>query len=188
KLFLASKSPRRSRILSKAGIQFETIENNAEEPDYSGGLPENFAISLAKIKAEAASVKIKDGIIMAFDTVVWFRGAPLGKPSSSKEASNILKKLSGNEHSVYTGICILLNPEMDIITDSEKTDVRFSDLPERIIREYINSREPLDKAGSYGIQGRGALFTESIRGCYYNVVGLPLNKTMKILEKRALIF
>lgn len=105
------------------------------------------------------------------------------KPKNEEDAFSMLSSLSGNTHKVYSGICIINTEDDTVITDYDFTEVIFSELSERQIRNYINSGEPMDKAGAYGIQGLGGTFVEGINGCYYNVMGLPLNKLYKILAK-----
>jgi septum formation protein len=133
---------------------------------------------------EKAKGKIKNGIIITADTIVVLDGKVIGKPKSKKDAKLILTQLSGRTHIVYTGFAIY-NSEKDIlITDYEKTFVRFRKIRNKEFEVYINSGSPMDKAGAYGIQDDfGAVFIEKINGCYYNVVGLPLTKVYQALLK-----
>lgn len=179
KLILASASPRRREILKNAGYEFEVITADADEtlpPDIA---PEKAVKYLAELKNSAVAQN-NDGIIISADTVVAVEGKILGKPSDEKDAENMLKMLSGRTHSVFTGVCISLGNKKTVFC--EKTDVTFFDLSEKEILDYIKTGEPMDKAGAYGIQGRGALLVEKINGDYFNVVGLPIARLSRALK------
>jgi len=181
KFILASESPRRIQLLRDLGADF-----SAEAP----GCGEDFDLSLApgacvtvlaERKARAVAEKHPEDIVVAADTMVFCGGELLGKPADDREAERMLRMLSGREHSVYTGVAVCRGDTCD--TAYEKTDVRFAVLGDREISAYISTGEPLDKAGAYGIQGRGALLVEGISGDYYNVVGLPMRRLGLMLEK-----
>ncbi len=185
KVILASKSPRRVEILSKLVEKFEVLESNFDEDTISfSGDVEKYVQNLSKNKAIDVSERLKEpAIVIAADTVVFYNGKVMEKPKNEEDAFSMLSSLSGNTHKVYSGICIINTEDDNVITDYDFTEVIFSELSERQIRNYINSGEPMDKAGAYGIQGLGGTFVEGINGCYYNVMGLPLNKLYKILAK-----
>ena len=183
---LASASPRRKELLEILGLKFEIIVSEAEE-NLNKNLPaELYVNELALIKASAVAKNIKNGedaIVIAADTVVCLDGEILEKPKDNEDAFNILKKLSKNTHTVFTGICVMRMKDGYCITKCVKTDVIFKELSDREIRNYISTGEPADKAGAYGIQGKGAVFVEKINGDYNNVVGLPISELYDILLK-----
>lgn len=187
KIILASGSPRRAELLKKMGVSFDVIKSKVKE-----GQPykpiEKWVQELAKDKALSVLNETGDVVIGA-DTVVVLDGAVLGKPGSAAQAVEMLKALSGKEHHVITGICVAKKNNDDtsktfnVYQDAAITKVVFRNIYPQEIEYYVASGEPMDKAGAYGIQGIGGLLVERIEGCYYNVVGLPLVKTMNILRK-----
>ncbi len=182
KFILASKSPRRKEILKAIGTDFKTAVSDADENIDKNIEPSLYVQELAMIKA--AAIKSKDAkYIIAADTVVYFNGRIMGKPHTEQEAYQMLEALSGNTHCVYTGICVCDTENGVSATDYEKTDVTFGILAPDEINKYIKSGEPFDKAGGYGIQGKGSLLVEKISGDYFNVVGLPVAKLNKLLKK-----
>ncbi|EHK2356402.1 Maf-like protein [Clostridium perfringens] len=184
KVILASKSPRRVEILEKIVKEFEVVQSNFDENtiDFKGDI-EKYVKDLSRNKAIEVSKRLNEpSIVIAADTVVFQNGKVLEKPKSEEDAFSMLSSLSGNTHKVYSGICLINTYDDTVVTDCDCTEVRFSELNPRQIRNYINSGEPMDKAGAYGIQGLGGAFVEGIKGCYYNVMGLPLNKLYKALE------
>ena len=184
KVILASKSPRRVEILEKIVKEFEVVESNFDENtiDFKGDI-EKYVKDLSRNKAIEVSSRIKEpSIVIAADTVVFHDGKVLEKPKCEEDVFSMLSSLSGNTHKVYSGICVINTENDTVVTDYDCTEVSFSELTDRQIRNYINSGEPMDKAGAYGIQGLGGAFVEGIKGCYYNVMGLPLNKLYKALE------
>ncbi|MDK0618036.1 Maf-like protein [Clostridium perfringens] len=184
KVILASKSPRRVEILEKIVKEFEVVESNFDENtiDFKGDI-EKYVKDLSRNKAIEVSKGLNEpSIVIAADTVVFQNGKVLEKPKNEEDAFSMLSSLSGNTHKVYSGICLINTYNDTVVTDCDCTEVRFSELNPRQIRNYINSGEPMDKAGAYGIQGLGGAFVEGINGCYYNVMGLPLNKLYKALE------
>lgn len=183
-LFLASKSPRRRKLLKDIGLSFKSFSVDTDEKLIPGESPISTVKRLASEKMSAAETKIKDGIILTADTIVVLDGEIIGKPDSKNEAKRILKKLSNNKHFVYTGFCIKSLPENIAITNYVKTSVFFKDLSSAQIEEYVAGGSPMDKAGAYGIQDDyGAVFVEKINGCYYNVVGLPVSKVYESLNE-----
>ena len=184
KVILASKSPRRVEILEKIVKEFEVVQSNFDENtiDFKGDI-EKYVKDLSRNKAIEVSKRLNEpSIVIAADTVVFQNGKVLEKPKNEEDAFSMLSSLSGNTHKVYSGICLINTYDDTVVTDYDCTEVRFSELSPRQIRNYINSGEPMDKAGAYGIQGLGGAFVEGIKGCYYNVMGLPLNKLYKALE------
>ena len=184
KVILASKSPRRVEILEKIVKEFEVVQSNFDEDtiDFKGDI-EEYVKDLSRNKAIEVSKRLNEpSIVIAADTVVFQGGKVLEKPKNEEDAFSMLSSLSGNTHKVYSGICLINTYDDTVVTDCDCTEVRFSELNPRQIRNYINSGEPMDKAGAYGIQGLGGAFVEGIKGCYYNVMGLPLNKLYKALE------
>lgn len=184
KVILASKSPRRVEILEKIVKEFEVVQSNFDENtiDFKGDI-EKYVKDLSRNKAIEVSKRLNEpSIVIAADTVVFRSGKVLEKPKNEEDAFSMLSSLSGNTHKVYSGICLINTYDDTVVTDCDCTEVRFSELNPRQIRNYINSGEPMDKAGAYGIQGLGGAFVEGIKGCYYNVMGLPLNKLYKALE------
>lgn len=184
KVILASKSPRRVEILEKIVKEFEVVQSNFDENtiDFKGDI-EKYVKDLSRNKAIEVSKRLNEpSIVIAEDTVVFQDGKVLEKPKNEEDAFSMLSSLSGNTHKVYSGICLINTYDDTVVTDCDCTEVRFSELNPRQIRNYINSGEPMDKAGAYGIQGLGGAFVEGIKGCYYNVMGLPLNKLYKALE------
>lgn len=184
KIVLASASPRRKGIFAKYNIPFEVITSDIEEKFDNNDLPAVTVMSLAFQKCIDVSKTIEeDRIIIAADTIVYFNGEILGKPKNKEEARKTLQKLSGQTHSVYTGMAIIKANANEKVIDYCETKVKFRRLDDEVIEKYISSSEYADKAGSYGIQGKGALFVESINGSYSNVVGLPIVKLDILLKK-----
>ncbi|MEW5899119.1 MAG: Maf family protein, partial [Bacillota bacterium] len=136
---------------------------------------------LAERKATAAAREVSEGLVIGADTIVVCQGRILGKPAGTEDAEKMLSFLQGKEHDVYTGLAVLQKPSLRMVTAHERTKVKFKPLNPEQIRRYAATGEPLDKAGAYAIQGLGAVLIESIEGCYFNVVGLPLALLAEIL-------
>jgi septum formation protein len=183
-IYLASKSPRRQKLLRQLNLKFKVISVDVNEAIKKGETPVKAVKRLSIEKMEQAKKQVKSGIIITADTIVVLSKEIINKPSDEKDAEKILKNLSGKTHIVYTGFCIS-NPEKKVtITDFEKTLVTFRELNKGEILDYIKTGSPMDKAGAYGIQDDfGAVFIKKINGCYYNVVGLPLTKVYSTLLK-----
>lgn len=180
---LASSSPRRKEILEKYKIFPTIMSSDIVEKINTGERPEQIAMSLSFQKAYNISKIYPDKIVIGADTIVCYENQILGKPKDSDDAFRILKLLNGNEHNVITGISIIQESTNIKIVDYEKTVVKFRNLSDDKLKEYIHTKEPMDKAGAYGIQGYGALLVEKINGCYLNIVGLPLVKLDLLLDK-----
>lgn len=184
-IILASASLRRVELLKKITSNFKVIVSDFEENDvlFSGNCGD-YVMTLAKGKAMAicSSVK-KPAAIIGCDTIVYFKGKVLGKPKNNKQAFQMLSDLSDNTHEVYTGIAVINTETQESSTEYVCTEVKFSKLSSIEINNYIEKGESLDKAGAYGIQGAASLFVEEIKGCYYSVVGLPVNKLYFMLRE-----
>ena len=184
-IILASASIRRAELLEKVTNDFKIMVSNFEEDNipFSGNCGD-YVMALARGKAMDICSKVKKpSAIIGSDTVVYINGKVLGKPKDREDAFQMLSDLSDNTHEVYTGIAIINTETQEIITEYVCTKVKFSKLSEKQINKYIESGEPFDKAGAYGIQGTAAVFVEEIHGCYYNVVGLPVNKLWFMLRE-----
>ena len=173
-IVLASKSPRRAELLRQVGLEFQVCPSQVEEPDITHMSPTIAVQELALTKARTIAVNFSRGLVIGADTVVVIDGQPIGKPENDAHAVEILTRLSGNRHEVITGVVLIdLKRENEVVW-VEKTTVYFRKLHQSEILAYVRSGETSDKAGAYGIQGRGAAFVKRIEGCYSNVVGLPL--------------
>ena len=183
KLILASGSPRRIELLKMLGCKFQSIPSKVEEKISPHLSPIQNVKRLSRLKALDVASKVSDGIVIAADTEVVLNKKIFGKPKNKKEAQEMLKTLSGKEHRVITGLAIIDAKTKKTLQDVVITKVKFRKLNKNLIEKYVATGEPLDKAGAYGIQGKGSLLVESIRGDYFNVVGLPLNALNQLLEK-----
>jgi septum formation protein len=182
KLILASGSPRRKEILEQVGLTFVVCPSEVEEV-ITKETPSEIVMELSKQKAEDVYKKMadQDAIVIGADTVVAFDGKILGKPKDREEAEAMLFMLSGKKHCVYTGVTLIA--EQKTITFYEETEVEFYPLTKEEADAYLASKESYDKAGAYGIQGKAAAFIKGICGDYYNVVGLPIARLMRNLQK-----
>ncbi|MGB5883705.1 MAG: Maf family protein [Desulfobulbales bacterium] len=174
KLILASGSPRRKTLLQDLGLEFEVIAAQVEEKPRAGEKPEDFVLRAGSDKAGAVSGDNPASWVLGADTVVVHGGRILGKPGDAEEALSVLLVLSGQKHLVHTGFCLANVKKQVSVSRLVTTEVYFSSFSEEIAAAYVASREPLDKAGAYGIQGAGGALVEKIDGSYSNVVGLPL--------------
>ncbi|RYX81339.1 septum formation protein Maf [bacterium] len=184
RLVLASASPRRSQLLRDLGLSFTLAPTQAEEPapvPGDGAQPHLYVERLARLKAEACP---ESGLIIAADTVVVFEDEILNKPRNPEDAFAMLSRLRGNTHRVLTGVCLRQGDQFHL--EHEETRVTFGNVSDEWIRAYVETGEPLDKAGAYGAQGRGALLVARIEGDYFNVVGLPIFRLSKMLAAQGL--
>jgi septum formation protein len=181
-LILASASPRRAELLKQIGLKFRVIPSNIQEDFYHTD-PEELVMKLALDKARQVARSVSEGLVIGADTIVVFERHVLGKPSGPEDAIRMLSILNGREHSVFTGLALVEVPGERFTVTFEETKVKFRTLDIEEIRSYATSREPLDKAGAYGIQGKGAVLVEGITGCYFNVVGLPVSKLITKLQE-----
>jgi septum formation protein len=175
-VILASKSPRRKQLLTLLGINFEIITSDIDEEIDSDLPPEAYCLHLAFSKADAvAKNNRKESLIIGADTIVVLDDLIINKPVDKNDAYRILRSLSGNTHIVYTGIALINSKTKEWLTNFQKTHVTFREISDEEIWAYVESGSPMDKAGGYGIQDDfGAVFVKDIQGCYYNIVGLPL--------------
>lgn len=181
RIVLASQSPRRRELLERMGItHFDILPARGEEHADPSLPPHLLVEELARQKAMEIAARVgRDDLVIAADTVVAIDGQVLGKPRSREHAMEMLRDLSGREHHVYTGFTLCRGNE--VVTGHEDTAVRFRPLTDEEIAAYVDTGEPMDKAGAYGIQGRGCVLVEGIRGDYYNVVGLPVCRLAQAL-------
>lgn len=183
KLILASASPRRQKLLAQAGVQFEVVVSPAEEiHDASIPLSE-LCEQNAELKARAVAEVHPEAIVIAADTLVWIDGEPLGKPRDFNEAREMLRKLSGRDHTVCTGVCVIVQNDR-IKRFHDLTTVRFHPLDESVLEAYLAKVNPLDKAGAYGIQEHGEMIVAGIKGNFDNVMGLPVAKVLEALSAK----
>ena len=181
KLILASNSPRRQELIKLLDVEFESISPNIEEINDPSLSHEELVVDLAFQKALAVFKNRKDDIVLGFDTLVIIDDLILGKPKSEEEAKHFLQILSGKTHKVLTGCAIIKRGySRSFFTQSQVT---FWDLTEQEIDDYIKTKEPMDKAGAYGIQDHGARFVKSISGDYFTIVGFPISKIYQELKK-----
>jgi septum formation protein len=184
KLILASTSLRRAQILRDAGVSFTVVSSALDETPYPGEAPQVLVQRLADAKADLVAARsVGPAIVIAADTVVVLDGQVLGKPRSTEDARHMLEQLSGRTHSVHTGVALIRLPDAQRLQFVETTLVHFSRLTADEISRYLATEEPYDKAGAYAIQGRAGRFIPRIEGCYYNVVGLPLEHLLAALRE-----
>ncbi len=188
KLILASNSPRRRALLEQIGIDFTVDASDVDEVTTATD-PVEYVMDLSKMKAQAAACHHDGSWVLGADTVVYYDGELLGKPANAKEAFDMLCMLSGRKHEVITGVTLIKNTGRikRMIQFAENTSVWMYEHHRDIIKAYVETGEPMDKAGAYGIQGRGAILVERIEGDYNNVVGLPVAKLYKRLAEEKII-
>lgn len=187
KIILASGSPRRKELLLQIGIVPEIIVSHVEEK-ITSDVPAEVVMSLAEQKAVDVAKEMPEGtVILGSDTVVAADGKILGKPKSHEEAYEMIRRLAGRSHQVYTGVCLVKKgPEGEadtVVSFYDETDVNVSPMTEKEIREYADSEEPMDKAGSYAVQGFFARYIDGLKGSYANVMGLPVHLVYQKLKK-----
>ncbi|MGD8992044.1 MAG: Maf family protein [Desulfobacterales bacterium] len=187
RLILASNSPRRRELLTQAGLKFSVIPSEVDERKVAQSDPDMLVRSLAASKANEIARTHPDSWVIGADTIVVIANQILGKPDSVAAAREMLKRLSGNIHQVFTGYCVCCKRKERFFTGAVKTDVYFKSLSNAEIEWYIQTDEPFDKAGGYGIQGMGSVLVKSIKGSYTNVVGLPVCEIVDFLIKEGVI-
>lgn len=185
-IVLASTSPRRRRLLEQLGLRFQVEAPSLDETPRPGEAPEDYALRLSEEKAFQVSWRRPEALVIGADTVVVLEGEMMGKPADAAHAREMLARLSARTHQVITGLTVLWPPRQLYLSQAVLTQVTFKPLSAVEIEFYVNTGEPLDKAGAYGIQGKGALLVEKIAGCYNNVVGLPLFALGLLLEQAGL--
>jgi septum formation protein len=183
RIILASASPRREELLEKIGLKFEVEPSNYAEDMRSELSPDELAKSISLEKAKVVASKHKNAIVIAADTFIVFRGKIMGKPDTEAEAIKMLMTLRGKSHSVITGFTILDTDRNKVLTKSVETIIHIKNLTPEEIDVYVKSKEPLDKAGAYAIQGLGSVIVERIEGDYFNVMGLPLSALAEGLKE-----
>ncbi|MFH1009048.1 MAG: Maf family protein [Candidatus Latescibacterota bacterium] len=191
KLVLASLSPRRAQLLAQIGIPFTVMGSDVSEEVDVPSEPEAHVLTLSRRKAECVAGQIEEGVVLGVDTIVVLDEGILGKPRDAEEAGGMLGRLSGRWHRVFTGMTLLeVNParpgadlsEVRSFSDFCTTAVKMRAISEAEVAWYVGTGEPMDKAGAYGIQGKGAVFIERIDGCFYNVMGLPVSRLVQMLD------
>jgi septum formation protein len=183
-LILASASLRRRQLLDNAGFKFIVRPAVIDETLHTGEAPEAFVRRVAQEKASRVAQFSPEGtVVLGADTVVEIANEILGKPKDAADAQRMLRLLSGREHRVLTGICVVRAPDCVEALQHETTRLTFAVLDDAEIREYVASGEPFDKAGAYAIQGLGSKFAVRVEGCFFNVVGLPVPLVYKTLKK-----
>lgn len=180
-LILASASPRRKEILANLGLSFQVVVADIDESRREQEMASDYVVRLAMRKALTVADMVGRGIVIAADTIVVVDEQVLGKPGDEEAARNMLRTLSGREHVVFTGVGVVDTEQGKTISGREQTIVYFRRLSEQDIEGYLTSGEPFDKAGGYGIQGRGALLVRKIEGDYFNVMGLPVSLLHQLL-------
>mgnify|MGYP005840633805 CR=1 FL=1 len=185
KIILASKSPRRKEILENLKIKFDIIPSKAEEIFIEGEPPQKVVQRIAKEKLRSILTKdlnLENSLIIAADTIVYLEGKILGQPKDENEAFRMLEFMQGRTHFVYTGLCLLKGIN-EIAEGVSESIVEFYSMTKSEINWYVKTKEPLDKAGSYGVQERGALFIKSIKGSFHNVMGFPVDLFYQLLKQ-----
>ncbi len=186
-LILASNSPRRKDFLHDLGITFSVHAEEIDETPADGEQPASYVERMAQEKALVVSRQFPESYVLAADTAVCLGDTILGKPTNSDDAVEMLLSLAGQIHIVRTGICIMASSVNVKIVASVATEVAFVDFNEGIARAYVAENESLDKAGAYGIQGKGGFLVERVSGSYSNIVGLPLAEVLGILEQQGVL-
>lgn len=185
-IILASASPRRRELMENMGLKFQVIVSDADEESVDSSVPPGIYVQeLALLKAAAVAKTIignKDAIVISADTIVVKDGEILGKPQDEDDAKRMLQMLSGSSHNVYTGFCVMRLSDAFTVCKNVSTEVVFRELSDEKTDRYISTGECMDKAGSYAIQGLGAMLISHINGDYFNVVGLPVSELADVLE------
>lgn len=182
-IILASASPRRKEILENINVKFDIVKSDIDEVILEDELPPQVVMRLAFEKSMDVAKSNQESLVIGADTIVVFNNKVLGKPKDKEDARNTIRLLSGNTHEVITGISLINLSANKKIIDYVVSKVKFKDLSEDDINDYINTGESLDKAGAYGIQGYGSLLIEEIQGDYFNIVGLPISKLSDLVKK-----
>ena len=181
RVILASASPRRRDLLTMIGIAHEVIPADVDETYRAGEVPREHAERLAREKASALAARAPEAVIIAADTIVVVDGDVLGKPQDADEAVRMLRRLAGRAHTVFTAVAVARGAKM--LSGVEEVGVTFRPLDDATIRSYVATREPMDKAGAYGIQGYGAAIVERIDGDYFAVMGLAIGRMLALLRE-----
>ncbi|UPA29853.1 Maf family protein [Terrisporobacter glycolicus] len=181
-IILASKSPRRREILENTKVRFSVKESQVDEIIKANESPKETVMRLAYEKALDVANNNEESLVIGADTIVVINNLILGKPKNEEEAYDMIKLLSGKTHYVITGFALINLSLNKKVIDCEVSQVTFKELSEECIKDYLNTKESLDKAGAYGIQGYGGLLVNNIQGDYFNIVGLPISKISDCLK------
>lgn len=184
-LVLASASPRRRELIALLGVPYRVTPVDVDETPPDGHAPREVVMFLARQKALEVAKDEQDAVVLGADTVVVCEGEILGKPRDADDALQMLRRLNGREHQVFTGVALLDVKQGTVVReqcDAVCTRVWFREVDDEHLRRYIATGEPMDKAGAYGAQGYGSTLIERIEGCYFNVVGLPVSRVCAMLE------
>jgi septum formation protein len=197
RIYLASRSPRRRELLKQIGVNFEVlimrshpvVRADVDETPRPGETPADYVTRIAANKAKTGWMRALERRlprlpVLGADTTVAIEGEIIGKPSSADDAANMLRKLSGREHEVFSAVAVAMNDQVQTKLSSSR--VRFADLNDTLIQDYIDTGEPMDKAGAYGVQGKAAAFIAEIGGSYSGIMGLPLFETAQLLKQAGL--
>lgn len=182
KLILASASPRRQKLLSQLGTPFTVLPADIDERHHAGETPRDYVVRMSRTKAQKVARQYPDAWVLGADTIVTIDDRILGKPRDPADAAAMLSSLSGRVHVVMTGLALVHHGQGYTALETVSTRVYFRPLSEADIAIYIATEEPLDKAGAYAIQGYAAAFVDRYEGCYTNVVGLPIQRTVALLQ------
>ena len=185
-LVLASASPRRTELLGRIGVEHTVLPAHVDETHNVPDQPGEHVCALAERKALAVAENNPEAVVLGSDTIVYHDGDILGKPRDFEHACELVRRLAGSLHEVYTGIALAGPDGREVASEFEKTRVKFRELSDEDIRRYVATEEPFDKAGAYGIQGYGATLVEKVDGCYFNVMGLPLVRLVRMLQTRGI--
>jgi septum formation protein len=180
-LVLASASPRRRQLLEMLGIEHRVVPPDVDEAHRPGESPADYVVRLAREKAGVVAAREREALVLAADTTVVLGAELFGKPTTAGEAVEMLRRLSGRTHQVYTGVALAGGDRVESALDV--SDVTFRSLADSGIADYVATGEPMDKAGAYAIQGRGAALIEGIRGDFFGVMGLPVRLVLDLLER-----
>ena len=183
RIYLASTSPRRVELLRSLGLEFSVMPVEVTESYSTEESPRLYVQRMARQKAMQGAEGLTEGLVIAADTVVVIDDTVLGKPQTSDDAARMLGLLQGRVHRVISGVALYCARTHRCLTDAEETEVKFASMTDEEVQWYISTGEPLDKAGAYGVQGKGVVFIEWVRGSYSNVVGLPL-RLLYLLTKQ----
>jgi septum formation protein len=179
RLVLASSSPRRAELLARLGVEFDVIPSHVDEARHPDEPPPTYVERLAREKADALSGP--DSVVLAADTAVVHEGHVLGKPAHPEEARSMLRRLAGDRHDVFTGVAVAANGALAALVDV--TEVTIVPMTTDEISDYVNSGEPMGKAGAYALQGRGGIYVEAVSGSPFTVMGLPLHLLHRLARK-----
>lgn len=181
-IILASASPRRQELLANLGLDFVVRVSDVEETLEDHLSPAQQVEILAERKAAAVAAESQEGLVIGADTLVVYAGQVMGKPTSRGDAVKMIETLQGKSHEVFTGLAIIDAATGQSVVTHQATAVRFRHMTMEQIERYVDTGEPMDKAGGYAVQGKAAIFIDSIRGCYFNVVGLPVSRLADALR------